>query len=343
MRIETNHQTPINIPTINIPVIDAEDDDLDYNNVKNHPLSAERIILKSQNDDEIPIQYFNKEEEATETKPLRNYYSNLKEEDEERSVRIPTSPKIVTDIELLTFNENQPYYVQNVQQQPHLQQQVLYYNPPYYNSLSPPPPGLMYSYNNNQSPNHHNHQFTMNHFSQPVMMNMTANTVIPSSLSITSNNSNNNNMASKPLIHSSSDWIEPNPTIQPYVTILLNIFVSGLGYLFIGQYKKGLYVIIFNAVMNFVVITLGIVTLTIICLLPWLFYSWLLLVADNYMLAKRLKKGLPVHQGECYYKAVKNADLMNKFIGPLFVTESEDAPEEYKARILEALSNLNRN
>lgn len=69
-----------------------------------------------------------------------------------------------------------------------------------------------------------------------------------------------------------------------------------------------------------------------ICLLPILIVEAIVVIVDAFQMAKRLKEGFPIMQGECSMNlATYGLGLVMN--GPFFVTNDPQAPMEWKMKM----------
>ena len=128
-------------------------------------------------------------------------------------------------------------------------------------------------------------------------------------------------------------WIEPKDNvIHPWLTVLINFFVPGLGQVCIGQVGKGLGILVSFLLFSFITYLLMFVLIGFIL---WFFLVayWVAIMVDGYYQADKLRKGQAIMKGECEYSFIKYPTTFFE-TGPTFVTtEQSDWPDEYRSRV----------
>ena len=92
-------------------------------------------------------------------------------------------------------------------------------------------------------------------------------------------------------------WVQPSSSLfkDPAAVLVLNIMVTGLGHMFMGQERKGIAYFITN-IIAWILMTMSMVGILILPL--FLYWHWMILL-DGYTLAQRLRMGFPILKGEC--------------------------------------------
>ena len=120
--------------------------------------------------------------------------------------------------------------------------------------------------------------------------------------------------------------------MHPIFPTILNFFVPGSGHLLIKQNGKAISLFISFYVFLVIVIAFGFIIIGFF-LIPVIVALWLLIMADGWQLASRLRHGYPIMKGECTNSIIKFCSGMFKD-GPVFVSgKPETWPEEYRTKL----------
>ena len=98
-------------------------------------------------------------------------------------------------------------------------------------------------------------------------------------------------------------WIEPT-YLHPILTTFINFLLPGLGHIFMGQTKKGkaliiIYISLFSLTFILSLFLFGIL------FLPFLFFYFLNILYDGFILSKRIRSNYLVMEGECTTSLIK--------------------------------------
>eukprot|EP01080_Neovahlkampfia_damariscottae_P000695 gene695-8947_t len=133
-----------------------------------------------------------------------------------------------------------------------------------------------------------------------------------------------------PITHQDTSWVIPASN-EPVLAVLANLFIPGLGHVLIGQYKKGIMIWVLFGIINSIIAILACFLIGIPLLIVPLI-QFIVILYDCGVLADRLKRGIPVMEGECATSLIKPG--LSLVCKPVFNnTNLDECPQEWVSKM----------